>query len=53
MKPPTTVRVIGPGWVAVIEVDWIFGEAANIAARLRHEGLEAKRKGDEVHVTAK
>lgn len=52
MKPPVIVRVQGPTWEAVIEVQGIYGDAGGIAARLRAQGLAARRKGVEVLVNA-
>jgi hypothetical protein len=49
---PTTVRVQGPTWEIVIEIDPIHGDAGGIAAKLRQEGLAARKRGDEVLVNA-
>lgn len=46
------VRVQGPAWEVLIEVDGIYGDASGVAARLRAGGAAARRKGDEVLVNA-
>lgn len=52
IKPPVIVRVQGPGWETVIEVDGIYGNAGGVAARLRAEGLAAQQRKGEVLVNA-
>lgn len=51
-RGPTTVRVQGPTWEAVVEVAAIYGDAAGVAARLRAQGLAARKRGAEVLVNA-
>ena len=48
----TTVRVQGPGWVAVILVAPLYGDSAAVARRLRAEGCAAQKRGAEVVVNA-
>lgn len=52
IKPPVTVRVLGPTWEVVILVDGFYGDAGGVANRLRTNGLAARRKGAEVLVNA-
>lgn len=51
-KPPVIVRVQGPGWEVVVEVDGIYGNAAGVAARLRGVGCAAMQRKGEVLVNA-
>lgn len=46
------VRVQHAQWEVVIEAPPIFGPPGKVAARLRAEGLAARKVGFEVHVNA-
>lgn len=51
-KPNVIVHIQEVNWTTVIEVPGIFGDPAGVAARLRSEGLAAKKVGDIVIVNA-
>lgn len=48
----TVVRVQHASWEVVVETPAIYGDAGSVAARLRAEGVQARKKGNEVLVNA-
>jgi hypothetical protein len=46
------VRIQGPGWEVVVEIDGTFGGPADVAAKLRASGCAARRRREEVLVNA-